>query len=71
MRKSCFLLNKLKANIINNTKGAIALIDVVRFLKFVCFFNAKTLSKFVSIHSQIAKNRYIYICLFANWFCIL
>ena len=43
-----------------------ALIDVKRFLKFICFFKAKMLSKLVSIHNQIAKNRNIYICLFVN-----
>ena len=32
--------------------------------KFICCFNAIILSKLVSIHNQIAKNRNIYICLF-------
>ena len=43
-----------------------ALIDVKIFLKFICFFRAKMLSKLVSIQNQIAKNRNIYICLFVN-----
>ena len=64
INKFCFLFNKLKINIMNNKKGARALDDIKIFLKFICCFNAIILSKLVSIHNQIAKNRNIYICLF-------
>ena len=65
-KKSFFFINKSKINIINKTKGAIALTDVKIFLKFISFFKDKMLSKLVSMHNQIAKNKYIYISLFIN-----